>query len=245
MRNYSAESNNNTRQILFSVQDAGCGIPQEMHKKVFERFFQIRNSTTEKQGGTGLGLAICKELVELMGGKIWIDPDYHKGTLVHFYIAAEIYAGEISTNSQFTIPTHKIATKKEKFSILVAEDDLVNRTVIQKMLQRSGFYDITIANNGREAVAIAEQNKFDIVLMDVQMPEIDGIEATKIIRSRNLLSPKTPIIAVTAAATPEDAQKCMAAGMNGILMMPIAMVLLTEVLEKYYIETKEVFDHMN
>ena len=242
---YSSETNLKSPGILFSVKDTGIGIPEDMRKIVFDRFFQIQDSRTRNQGGTGLGLAICKELVELMGGKIWIDPEYDSGTLVHFYIFPEIYSKEIALESQFLIPTTKIISKKGKFSILIAEDDLINQVVIQKMLQRLGYTDIKTACNGKEAILLAEQNSFDLVLMDIQMPEMDGIECALALRAQNLIQIKIPIIAATAAATPEDIQKCNESGMNGILMKPIAMTQLSEILEKYYVASNEGLVHLN
>jgi two-component system, sensor histidine kinase and response regulator len=223
-------------EILFSIKDTGSGIPEENLDKLFKPFEQIRGNFTGQYGGTGLGLAISKKLTELLGGEIWIESKTGKGSVFHFTVKATF-----SNDKELEFDSYKpqrlsgshIPTLSEKypFSILVAEDNIINSKLILKLLENFG-YAADIAVNGKEVIHFVQKKKYDIILMDIQMPEMDGYEATKIIIEKFSEQERPWIIAITANAMEDDKEKCFSAGMNDYLSKPIRKDDLYKIIEK-------------
>jgi two-component system, sensor histidine kinase len=209
-----AEDNMNRQKILIVVSDTGIGMSKNYLDQLFQVFSQEDNSVTRKYGGTGLGLNITKQLVELMGGKISIKTEKGEGTVV----ALELFLdkGNKQDLEQKQVERKSVSILKNK-KILVVDDNAFNRLLTSTILKN---YEMKIdeAVNGRQAIDKIKENNYAVVLMDIQMPEIDGIEATEIIRSE--IDPHLPIIALTANAFRSDAEKCLAAGMNDFLSKP-------------------------
>ena len=208
-------------EIQFRVRDSGIGISQDRMNRLFQSFSQVDASTTRKYGGTGLGLAICKHLAELMGGGIWAESVPGEGSSFYFTIQAEAsiepYPKLHGDRPDLTLDLSDQEIQKG-LRILLAEDNLVNQKVAIKMLERLG-YTADIAADGREVLAALESRHYDVVLMDVQMPEMDGLEATRSIRSTACHQPY--IIAMTAHAMKGDREECLDAGMNDYISKPV------------------------
>jgi len=222
------------------VSDTGIGITAEASQRIFNQFEQADSSTTRKFGGTGLGLAISKKLVELMGGNIWVESQVGVGSCFQFTANFTPAPAELLPNTKESIPVAECGNRTE-LSILLADDVEINRALVQAVLEPLG-HRITLAKNGREALNAFTLQSFDIVLMDIQMPEMDGLEATKAIRSFEADQQrvhKTPIIAMTAFAGEEDRQICIEAGMNDYLTKPIKSARLLHILETYYYDAKQ------
>ncbi|MCD4791089.1 MAG: response regulator [Bacteroidales bacterium] len=232
-------SENNLVNLTFSVKDSGIGIPADKINKLFESFTQVDSSTTRKYGGTGLGLAISKKFIELMGGDIKVESIIDKGSTFMFTINMEISAKQqTKTNNQKTadMKTDTIITpakENKNISILVAEDNFINLDIITGMLDLQG-YTITTSATGKEALEKVHENNFDLILMDVQMPVMDGIEATQKIREyeqgKNI---HTPIIAMTAHAMKGHKDKFLEIGMDDYIEKPIKASLVFETIKKY------------
>lgn len=213
-----SETSGDSYEIHFSVRDTGIGISQETSEKLFLPFSQADASTSRKYGGTGLGLAISKKLVELMGGRIWFESEEGKGSTFHFTVRADSFTGPSETELPASSPRDKPEAAKD-LHILLAEDNPVNRRMAVLMLKKLG-YKADSVGNGREVLQALERQSYDLILMDVQMPEMDGLEATKEIRRRwPLGGPR--ILALTAHAIAGDREKCLEAGMDGYLCKPI------------------------
>jgi signal transduction histidine kinase/ligand-binding sensor domain-containing protein/CheY-like chemotaxis protein len=210
----------------FSVQDSGIGIPPQNQQLIFEAFRQADGSTTRKYGGTGLGLTICARLVGLMGGRIWVESTLGHGSTFHFTVrldAAPTPAGPIPQPGP---DLHHLLTSLNEpagpsLRVLLAEDNPVNRTLATRLLERRG-HRVSAATNGREALDLLERASFDVILMDVQMPGVDGLEATTEIRRREFaMGGHVPIIAMTAHALKGDREMCLAAGMDAYVNKPL------------------------
>jgi PAS domain S-box-containing protein len=201
--------------IRISVRDTGIGIAEDRLDRLFQSFSQVDASTSRCYGGTGLGLAISRSLVEMMGGEIHVESRLGEGALFEFTISVGI-AATARQPVESAEGGHLKALK-----ILVAEDNMVNQMVILRMLQKLGC-QADFASDGRAAVSRVEANSYDIVLMDVHMPSVDGLEATRRIRKMPSAQSCVPVVALTAAATTEDRTACLAAGMNDYLSKPIA-----------------------
>ena len=200
--------------LRFEVEDTGIGIPADRQNLLFRDFSQIDRSTTRRFGGTGLGLAICKRLAEAMGGEIGVVSEAGKGSTFWFTVAGPRTAAPEEAEP---IPADEIHLPAR---ILVAEDLPMNQLVIEGYLRSIG-HEVAFAANGVEAIAALEADSFDLVLMDVEMPEMDGIAATRAIRVSDGPMRDVPIVALTANALLEDAALCKAAGMNDFLSKPI------------------------
>ncbi|MFM9913734.1 MAG: ATP-binding protein [Methylophilaceae bacterium] len=214
-------------ELECSVHDTGIGLSVEQQVRLFKPFSQADNSVTRKFGGTGLGLSICKELVELMGGKIHVVSAPDKGSTftfnVHLLVATEQALAKIAK---------PVAQNLTGMRVLLVEDNQVNQLVAKTLLTRAGI-DVTVANDGKLAVEIlALPHAFDLVLMDIQMPNMDGIEATRAIRRELKLD--LPIVALTAHAIEEERQRCEDAGMNGHISKPINPQELLETIGQFY-----------
>jgi two-component system sensor histidine kinase/response regulator len=214
-------------EIRFEVRDSGVGLSSEEIDKLFHAFHQADTSTTRKHGGTGLGLAICRQMVELMDGTIGVDSVPGKGSV--FWFIVRLPFGE-KMNVKKQIVKLDVSRLQGK-SILLVEDNLFNQQVASEILHEVGI-TVTIANNGKEAIDLLLQHGFDCVLMDVQMPVMDGFEATRLIRGTPDLV-NTKIIAMTANAGVEDKARCFAAGMNDFISKPVFADQLYAVIAKH------------
>ncbi|MCP4750342.1 MAG: response regulator [Proteobacteria bacterium] len=227
--------------LRFMVEDTGIGIPVERTADLFKSFAQVDLSIARNYGGTGLGLAISKEIVEMMGGRIGVESEVGKGSTFWFTatfnkwteasIDSSIQRPMDSSRNRATDPT---PIKRENVHILLVEDDPINQKVTSLILQKTG-YRVDIANNGREAIEALQTIPYDIVLMDVQMPEMDGFEATQCIREEkaDVVNPEIPIIAMTAYAMKGDKEKCLTAGMDDYTSKPINIDELNVTIEKW------------
>ncbi len=222
-------------EILFAVKDTGIGIPQNKMSQIFQSFSQVDASTARRYGGTGLGLTISKKLVELMGGKIWVESEIDKGSIFYFTIPARASTRkEVVSRPESQMPAH--LGNKSPLRILLAEDNAINQKVAMQMLKKLG-YQADVAANGLEVLQAIERQPYDVILMDVQMPEMDGIEATKRIRALWPSGPGPMIMAITAFALEGDKDRCLDAGMNDYLSKPIQLEELRDKLAR--IETSQ------
>jgi len=213
-----ASSENNV-SIEFAVTDTGIGVAENMIPKLFENFQQATSSTSRQFGGTGLGLAIVKQLVELQGGTIHVESKLNEGSTFSFVLSFEKTNKEIESE----LPLPELTPEIKKIKVLAVEDVLLNQLLLQIILDEFGFQR-DFAENGKVAIEKLKSNSYDIVLMDLQMPEMDGLEATEYIRKKMNL--QIPIIALTADVTMSDLEKCKTIGMNGFLAKPIDEKLL-------------------
>lgn len=221
-------------ELLFAVSDTGIGVSKEEKSRLFKTFSQVDSSITRNFGGAGLGLVISKKLVEMMGGRMWVESDKGKGST--FYFTIEAIKGE---KSEVTPLFQPVMTKSvQKMKILLAEDDNVNQTVIARMLRKHG-YCVDIANNGIEAVKKHASGIYDLILMDIQMPKMDGLEATRRIREIEGTQKHTPIIAITAYALQGDRERFIALGADEYLPKPIQMEELYYIIEKTMAEIEK------
>ena len=207
--------------IKVSVKDTGIGIPKEKEKKLFQTFSQLDASSTKQYSGTGLGLAISKRLVEMMDGEIGMVSDQGKGSL--FWFTAKFKKGKQPKNENKPDIKEQVPDfKAQNATILMVEDNAINQKITSFSLQKAGL-TVTLANNGKEAAELFRKKSFDIILMDIQMPVMDGYDATREIRKIEMTQKNnihTPIIALTANAMRGDAEKCIAAGMDGYISKP-------------------------
>jgi len=212
-------------QLHATIIDTGIGIEAQAQKKLFSAFNQADASTTREYGGTGLGLAICAKLTELMHGRIWLESEPNKGSKFHVIFSAPVAKGLSHKPSDHG--AHPIATEAlANLRVLLVEDNPVNRLLATKLLEKLGIVP-DVAVNGQEAFDKVKRKAFDIVLMDMQMPIMDGLTATRLIREQqDIVQPH--IIALTANAFNEDQQACLAAGMNDFLSKPIDFQKLTK-----------------
>lgn len=214
-------------ELVVSVADTGIGIPAERRAVIFDPFTQADGSTTRTYGGTGLGLSICRRFVEMMGGRIWVESEPAQGS-TFFFTARFGTAESIPTQVEAVpeAPVHRAALR-----ILLVEDNPLNRKVVHAMLRRDG-HEIVEAVNGRLAVEASLAGAFDVILMDVQMPEMDGLTATTRIRAAEAAGGRrrVPIVALTAHAMKGDAERCRAAGMDDYLTKPVHKNLLQQLL---------------
>ena len=217
------ESSESNVKLRFLVQDTGIGMNQEQIKRLFQSFHQADSSISRRYGGTGLGLAISKRLIEMMGGKIVVESEVGKGTKFIFTACFDISTQDHSQRFE-SVSIHEISSILKDYHILLVEDNEINRQVARELLEYVGI-KVTDAHNGQQAVNISQENVYDCILMDVQMPVMDGYSATKIIRDRDAkMGPafmNRPIIAMTADAMIGDRDRCLATGMNDHISKPI------------------------
>jgi signal transduction histidine kinase/ActR/RegA family two-component response regulator len=215
--------------VRLVVRDSGIGIPDDKLAMLFQKFTQLDASTTRRFGGTGLGLAICQELTQMMGGKIFAQSREGEGSV--FTVELPLERGVVAPAS-LPIPALEAPDQDRPLRILAAEDNPTNKLVLATILEMFGA-DLQIVDNGSLAVQALEDANFDVVLMDIQMPVMDGIAAAKAIRSRenDQNRRRTPIIAVSANAMSHQVQEYMAAGMDGHVAKPIEITRLQSVLE--------------
>ncbi len=227
-------------QITFTVEDSGIGIAKENLDKLFKPFSQVDASTSRKFGGTGLGLSISQRLLELMGGEFSVSSQPEKGTSISFDLQLGIVNSIVPRETRQRVKheagelTHKLgdAAKTLKGArILVAEDNSINQQVVREFLKLSGM-EVVIANNGQEALDALHLQDFDAVLMDVHMPVMDGIEATRRIREQEKFY-HLPVLALTADVVQEEREKCIASGMNDFISKPINPEALIAALSRW------------
>ena len=221
-------SDDNNAMVSFEVEDTGVGIEDHVKDKLFNEFTQADGSTTRKYGGTGLGLAIVRQLVEMMHGEFGVESKPGEGSTFWFRIPLEISSeqtlkqpGEFEQEFKGTLSGH----------ILLVEDNPINQMIAQKMLEKIGL-ESSLAHDGQQALNMLEQNTYDAVLMDCQMPVLDGFEATRRIRQQEALK-ALPVIAMTANVMEGDREKCIAAGMNDYIGKPVIEAALKKTLARW------------
>lgn len=216
-------------QIQFDIIDTGIGIAKDRQDELFEAFVQVDSSRTRRFGGTGLGLSICKDIVDLMGGNLMLESEAGKGST--FSVLLPLKAAELPD------PVKKQMTLEQgekPLAVLLAEDNVVNQTVVRLMLEQQNC-QVTIASNGQEALKVLEERRFDLILMDLMMPVLDGYGAMAEIRAQqlNINGAEMPVYALTANATIEEREKTAAAGMKGFLTKPLKLEQLLELLDNF------------
>ena len=213
-----------------AVEDTGIGIPKEKQRVIFEPFTQADGSTSRRYGGSGLGLAICTRVVDMMGGRIWVDSTHGAGSTFHF---TAVFGRESEVHAAADASAHppaRPAAACRPLTILLAEDNAVNRLLAIKLLERDGHRVVT-ATDGREALEKLATDQFDVVLMDVQMPVLNGFEATAAIRGAETGTGRHQFIAaVTAHALKDDRDRCLKAGMDAYITKPLNHSELLKVL---------------
>jgi len=217
--------------LHFMVADTGIGIPADKIVAIFQPFRQADGSTTRRFGGTGLGLTISATLVQLMGGRIWVDSQPGAGSTFHFTAPFPIAAALTGDDLRQDVRP-RLAPPALSARILVAEDNIINQRIAESLLTKRG-HAVTVVNNGREALDALAREPFDVVLMDVQMPDMDGFEATAAIRARERgTGARIRIVAMTAHAMQGDRERCLAAGMDAYIAKPIDQETLFGLVEE-------------
>ncbi|MCG9875649.1 MAG: response regulator [Leptospiraceae bacterium] len=209
-------------QLEFIIKDSGIGIEPEKLTELFKAFSQADSSITRYYGGTGLGLTISKKLTELLGGEIFALNNSDQGISFIFYITCSE-----SLRSLEEVVSYPEINSSQR--ILIVDDNILNRQVLRKLLQNI-HQEVEESESGRHAIQVLENQTFDLIFMDIQMPEIDGIQATKIIREKGIA---IPIVALTANVWNEDRDACFLAGMNDFLTKPVDKIKLIQVLNKF------------
>jgi PAS domain S-box-containing protein len=219
----------------FEVRDTGIGMPPEKITRLFEPFVQADASITRHFGGTGLGLSIVRQLVELMGGHVAATSEPGVGSCFTFTLPLETVAHVVHDQPLQDAARSALAERALAFAgaeVLIVEDNEVNREVARRFLERFGCVPTTVIN-GEAALEACAQRKFSLILMDVQMPVMDGLAATRALRLREAGGPHTPIVALTASAMSGELERCLAAGMDALLTKPLEVARLREVLMRY------------
>lgn len=218
-------------EIQFTVKDTGIGIPNEQKKQLFKPFSQGDSSITRRYGGTGLGLAICKQLTEIMGGRIWVESQVGTGSSFYFTLVTQASSIKLNTPDRELIqPIPKLA-QQLPLRILLAEDNRVNQQVALLILEQLG-YQADVVGNGLEVLRSLRRQVYDVVLMDLQMPEMDGLTATRHIHQEWLPSLRPRIIAMTAYITQSEREQCLQVGMDDYVSKPIQIEKLVNALSK-------------
>jgi CheY-like chemotaxis protein len=227
-------------KIQFSVKDTGIGIPKNAEHKLFNSFSQADVSTTRKYGGSGLGLAICKGLCEKMGGNIWFESEPGKGSQFFFNIILPATRARESTDAPtLLIQENTTIGKNYPLNILIAEDNRVNQLVAVGLLEKLSYHP-DIAANGLEVLSCLENKSYDIVFMDLHMPEMDGFETSQKIIEKFSPNQRPCIIALTASAMKEDIDRCLDAGMDDFISKPIQLKEIIRALKTVIIEKRKI-----
>jgi CheY-like chemotaxis protein len=223
-----AEQDPSRVALIFEVEDTGIGIPASKLPGLFNPFSQADATMARRYGGTGLGLSISKRLVELMGGTLEVHSQEGLGSCFRFGV--ELPVGELGTLASATADPGS-SLPAPHLRVLVVEDNAINQKVITKMLEKTG-HRADMAGNGIEALAALCERPYDLVLMDCQMPEMDGFEATRLLRdsTSGVLNPRVRVVALTANAMVGDRERCLAAGMDDYLAKPVQMQALAALL---------------
>jgi signal transduction histidine kinase/ligand-binding sensor domain-containing protein/ActR/RegA family two-component response regulator len=239
LRLWSEQQNGGRVRLNFEVADSGIGMDAAALGRLFKNFSQADSSTTRRYGGTGLGLVISKRLINMMGGDIQVRSEVGRGTCVSFFIETEVSPQSGIAESLFALAGNCRETENppaqpgpRHWAVLLAEDNPINQKVAQAMLAREGC-TVDLAQNGLRAVEMATAKAYDLILLDCQMPEMDGYEAAAAIRKLEEGNRRTPIVAATASAFLEDKARCLAAGMDDYISKPITRASLAVVLERW------------
>lgn len=252
------EADDRTAIIRFVITDTGVGIPAERQQVIFDAFAQADGSSTRRFGGLGLGLSTCKQLVDLMGGQIGFRSTLGSGTSFWVAVPLQVYSGSKAVppvspgharrTGQFGLPkadaSHDVDKRDRhgRYRVLAADDDYLSRMLVEMLLGRAGCL-IDTATNGREAVVLATQLKYDLVMMDLQMPELDGLSAIRQIRGGATgMNRATPVVALTAHAMPDDCTRCLEAGADEYLTKPVSPDALLAVVARFLPGCLEVFE---
>ncbi len=226
-------------RLKFEVADSGIGMDAQVLGRLFSNFSQADSSTTRRYGGTGLGLAIAKRLINMMEGDIQVRSEVGKGTCFSFFIEADVCVQPAASSSLSALADNCSSEEKpfirreaRSWSVLLAEDNLINQKVARAILTREGC-TVDVAENGVQAVEMATAKAYDLILLDCQMPEMDGFEAAATIRRLEKDSRRTPIIAATASAFLEDRVRCLKAGMDDHISKPISKAAVAAILERW------------
>jgi CheY-like chemotaxis protein len=217
-------------KIRFEIIDTGIGVPKDKLRTIFESFSQANIDTSRKFGGTGLGLTITKKLIQLLGSDIWLESEINKGSTFHFDLVFTISSAE---KFKLITPTENHIKDTTFKKVLVVEDNHINRIVARKFLAKWNL-NVETADNGKEALEKLDANHYDLILMDLHMPEMSGLEACRIIRNNdNATFKNIPIIALTAAAIDNEKEKVLKEGMNDYISKPFNPEELREKIFKY------------
>jgi len=215
--------------LQFSVKDSGVGIPKDKQESIFEPFSLAEDVLTKRYGGIGLGLAVCRQLVEHMGGRIWVRSKPGQGSAFFFTCPAKVVAasGQPARGGQAR------PRAERSYAILVAEDEPINQELTRKLLQRRG-HSVTVASDGQQALQLLQRSRFDLVLMDIQMPHMNGLDAAQLIREGAVpgVPENLPVIALTAYAAEEDRQLAIDAGMDAFVAKPFEAGALAQVIRE-------------
>ncbi len=217
------------QEITFHISDTGIGIGEEALDQLFKPFTQVNSTALRKYGGTGLGLSICKKLVEMMGGKIWVESKEAQGSVFSFSLPLVI--ADISSYNASHPEEQKAEYNNKQLRILLAEDNRMNQLIASRIFEKIG-YTIDMADNGMRALEKMEQKDYDLVFMDIQMPEMDGLEATRQI-TKKYGENAPPIIAMTANVLSENEHDCKEAGMKDFLSKPFTIERLEAIINKW------------
>ncbi|WP_375514918.1 response regulator [uncultured Nostoc sp.] len=233
-----------TYQLEFAVKDTGIGVPADKLDRLFQSFSQVDSSTTRCYGGTGLGLAISRQLTELMGGKMWVESQVQEGSTFYFTIVALASLPLVTTDTSVQLDTNQTSTQPSDLilfnsaiaqqfplKILLAEDHPVNQKLTLLMLKRLG-YEADVVSNGIEVLEIIQHLSYDVIFMDVQMPEMDGLETTQLICQKYPVGSRPRIIALTARALERDHEECLAAGMDDYISKPMRIDVVAQALSR-------------
>jgi PAS domain S-box-containing protein len=205
--------------LLFTVTDTGVGIPSDQHNEIFERFSQADTSSSRSHGGTGLGLAIARHLVALLGGSIWVESEPGRGS--RFFFTASFERGSGGGTEAAPPQPVPAAGEVEGLRMLLVEDNPANQNLVTALLERKG-HTVRVAANGRQAIAALEEQTFDFIFMDVEMPGLNGLDTTRMIREKEQeQGGHIPIVALTAHALTGDRERCLDAGMDDYVSKPI------------------------
>jgi nitrogen fixation negative regulator NifL len=229
--------NSGGHELQIAVRDTGIGIPPDKQRGVFDAFSQADTSTTRRFGGTGLGLTICARLVNLMGGRIWLESEEGRGSTFHFTILVQS-ADPAQVTSALPSALGKPPSSRV-LQVLLVEDHPINQILATTLLKKWG-HQVVLAKNGQEAVDLFGSQVWDVILMDMQMPVMGGLEATRLIRAAESGGKRTPIIAMTANAMDSDRQACLQAGMDDHLPKPFNAVGLQAMLELHVLQIGKV-----
>jgi CheY-like chemotaxis protein/HPt (histidine-containing phosphotransfer) domain-containing protein len=214
--------------LLFTVWDTGIGIPREAQQRLFTRFTQADSATSRKYGGTGLGLAIVKQLCEQMGGSVLLQSEPGRGA--SFRCELPLPTVPLAAVAATGVGAEEQASRSWPTRVLVAEDNATNQIVIRGLLAQAGYRDVTMVDDGQQAIDAVAAQDFDLVLMDCRMPRLDGYEATRRLRAGGFTQ---PVIALTANAAAGERERCLAWGMNEYLAKPISPARLAQVLAEW------------